>query len=187
MLKRLLIATALLFSVPFTQIRAADDVQVAIPKEGRVLNTNNRQCVLCSVELLGRHAKDKRLYDLSTTYVGPLHVAQLEAILQSKKVEYKMNARGNKGLEAIYDFLVIPCQYDKRGVAVGVDNGRHMLNVVHYDIKEQKVLVIDNSDPKLEVRQWDWTTFHQRWDGWAVVIYAEKDPFVRHVANWKKP
>lgn len=185
MLKRFAISMALLFAVPFFALCGEPSVTVA--KEHRVKNANHKRCVLCSIEVLGLIAKEPKLKDLSTTYEGPIHEGQVIWLMQKQKVAYSMNARGNTGNKAIYEFLVIPCQHDKRGVAVGLDNpdgSRHMVNVVHYDIKEKVVMVLDNSDPELMIQTWDWDFFHKRWNGWAVVIYADDDPFKRHRAVW---
>lgn len=186
--KAILSAALLLAGLFYAPAFAEDDkVHAPIPMEKRIKNENNKRCVWDSVEMLANRAKEERLYGLSKKYDGPTQMPALEAVLQKEKVEYKINPMGNKTMKAVYEFLVIPCEYEKRGVAVCFRPDavtRHMLNVVHYDLKNKKVSVIDNCDPKLEVKQMDWDRFHQLWDGTVVIIYAKNDPFPRYRAIW---
>ncbi len=185
MFKKLLLALTLFFYVSPVAIRA-EDLQVPILKEDRVLNVNDKRCVWCSIEVLARRAKDKRLYGLSQDYEGPANEGNVRWVFNDRGISYKMNPQGNTSIYAIYDFLVIPCQYEKRGVAVGID-GRHMVNVVHYDIKERVVKVLDNSDKKLRIRTLNWEWFHEHWDGSAIIIYAKNDRFPRYYMDWNSP
>jgi hypothetical protein len=183
MFKRILLAAVLFFTFSTTTPAQDVDIHVNVPKEKRVLNENNKRCVWCSIEVLAHTAKEDRLYGLSKEYEGPVNDANVLWVFDDRKIEFKMNTRGNTGLTAIYDFLVIPCQYERRGVAVGFNNN-HMVNVVHYDRKAKRVFIIDNSDVKLRVQEWDWDDFHRRWDGSAIIIYAKKDRFPRYEADW---
>lgn len=186
MLKNIVLTLALLFAVPATAF--CTDPAVVVAKEHRVKNPNNKRCVWCSIEVLGLIAKEPKLKKLSEKYEGPAHEGHVIWMMEKHKVKYAMNPMGNTGNRAVYEFLVIPCMHDKRGVAVGINNPdgtKHMLNVVHYDIKEKEILILDNGDPDLKIRKWDWDEFHRRWNGWAIVIYADDDPFTRHRAVWE--
>jgi hypothetical protein len=174
------------------------NVQVPVPAADRVFNTDNMRCVWCSIEVLARRAGEKRLYGITQQYLGPANESNWAWVFNDRRVAYKSNPVGNKSPQAVYEYLVIPCQYEHRGVAVSITfqpplvmNApprpmvRHMVNVVHYDIKARRVCVIDNSNPKLEVNDWDWGRFHDIWDGGAIVIYGDKDPFPRYRAVWE--
>lgn len=188
MFKKLLLSALMLASLVLP-ISAEDfnGAQVPVEKEERVLNTNNKKCVYCSLEMLAYRAKEKRLYGLASKYEGPAFDTDIESALSDRGIKYKINPRGNTGSRAIYEFLVIPCEYEKRGAAVGLRTGpntAHMVYLAHYDIKNKRIAVIDNCDPELEIKEMDWTDFHSRWDGLAVVIYAKKDRFPRYEAIW---
>lgn len=188
MLKKVLLAVAIAFA-GFGGVATAGekDVHVPVHRDDRVFNKNNKCCVWCSLEVLAYHAQIEQLYFLSEDYEGPSNLGQVITVLQQRGVRYKINWEGNTSRQAIYDFLVIPCQYEHRGVAVTLvldATHSHMLNVVHYDRKKKIVKVIDNCDPKLRIREWDWDDFHQKWNGAAVIIYNRHDPFPRYRAVW---
>lgn len=188
MLKKLFL-TALLFSAgPFLFAADFEGAHAPVPQADRIKNVNNKRCAWNAIEMLARRAGEKSLYGISEKYEGPAIDAQMVWVLQHHgNVKYKMNPQGSKDIRAVYEFLVVPCQYEKRGVAVCITTGpnsSHMLNVVHYDIDRKKVAVIDNCDPKLEIKEWDWDVFHRRWNGFALVIYAKDDPFDHYEVVW---
>lgn len=162
------LTTLLLLSVPaFAQ-------QVKVPMEHRVFNPTDRRCVWCSLELLGYTNKIDRLKGLSHQYEGPVYTWDtIYWVLNDRKIKFKANPAGNKTDEAIIEFLMKPCR-EGRGAAIGVNWGRHMLNIVDYDTKQETVSIIDNSDPKLLVRTIQWQSFYQWWDGSALVIFPDK-------------
>jgi hypothetical protein len=186
-LKRLFFFAIFLFT---SSVCLADDIdaQAPINKENRIRNVNNKNCAFNSIEMLARRGGETKLFGISEKFEGPVNQWQIDDMLKKSGVRYKLNSLGNKNHKVVYEFLVIPCQYEKRGVAISLEvtaSVCHMVNVVHYDIEKKIVAIIDNADPKLEIKLQDWDTFHRRWNGMAVVIYPDKDPFDRYEAVWR--
>jgi len=147
-----------------------DDVQVPIPFKDRVPNRTGIQCVWSSAETLARYAECKKLYDITLndnykSYAGP---ASLKAMLEKYNVKYEMTV--NKKDRSL---LIKGCKIERRGVAFDIPG--HVMVLVHYDEKEGIVKYINNSDKELKVRTWSMEEFNRRWDGWAFIIYADKD------------
>jgi len=151
-----------------------DSIHVPVPMKDRVPNRSGN-CVWCSIELLGRFAEEPKLLDISLGRGGaePINV---RPVLDRLGIKYKMNPLGSrhKTKEAIEEFFVKAVKIERRGVGVAINNN-HMLVCVHYDPDTKTVMVIDNADRKLAVQQWDWESFHRQWDGWCIIIYADKD------------
>lgn len=145
-------------------------IQVPIPKEDRVFNKTGIQCVWASIETLGRFAEEKKLYDLTH---DPLCLAKsnpsyTSVILKKKNIKFSQSNN--------YDtnFIKKMCQKERRGVMFDVFE-RHAMVLVHYDEDKKIVKFIDNLDKKLEIKTWTLKEFNEKWSGWLLVIYADKD------------
>lgn len=178
MLKQLILAVAICLSPLVSYAQSPSEDQVTIAENERIYNPD-KQCVFCSIEMLANIADEDRLYGLSRQFVGPCNMSTIADIMASRGVHFKINHHGYKSDAIAQEYLLIPCKYDRRGVVVGIDYV-HVVNLMHYDIENKVVRILDNSDPMLEVRTWDWDEFHRRWDGYAIVIYGKNDKFPRH-------
>ena len=137
---------------------------VEIPKEARVFNTSEHQCVWASLETLARHNQIPELYDLTTKYKKKATPDNVRYVLKKRKIKYKMTLHGRGS----HGFLK---ENIRHGIAFGT-NRKHMMTLVHIDDKEAKF--IDNSDKNLEVQTWDIKKFNKAFDGWAIVIFKGK-------------
>lgn len=160
---------------PLSEEEELKDIQVPVPRKDRVINTKGN-CVWCSLELLGRFAEIKQLYNITLnprnggdpacqggSWDGPVR-----AFLNKRKIRYEMVTDRRRT-----DFLVRGCKIERRGVAFDIPG--HMLTLVHYDPDTKIIKVIDNADRSLSVQTWSWEKFHRLWAGWAYIIYAEPD------------
>lgn len=150
-------------------------VSVPVPRNCRILNTKG-SCVWCSLELAGRYAEIKELYDITKNprdggdprCQGGSSPSPVRAFLNDKHIKYEMIEDKSKT-----DWLVQKVKIERRPVCFAIPG--HMLSLVHYDPDTKMIKVIDNADHTLSVQQWSWDKFHRLWSGWAYVIYGEPD------------
>lgn len=147
-------------------------VQVPIPKDCRVFNKSGSQCVWCSIESLARYHGIKELYEGNTritkTYTWATSPAEVKRVLNNNygTVKWKQIQNGDR------NFIKKYVSEMKLGIAFGIPG--HMLNLVHYDEKNDTVKVIDNVGPKaLQVQTWSIKKFNQMWDGWGLVVFPQ--------------
>lgn len=154
----------------------ADKIQVPIPPEACVRN-NGGNCAWCSLETLGNYQNIEALKGLTRREdcKGIAPINKIVWVLNSLRVQFRLNPEGIKTQGAIDEFLVKPCS-GGRGVAVCLRDSTwfHMLVVVHYDISTKTVMVIDNSGETVLPTKVDWDWFHRVWTGTAVVLENEK-------------
>lgn len=151
-----------------------EGVQCPIPMKDRVRNYTGIQCVFSSIEMLGRWAECKKLIDPPITsrsncksYSGPSDLAKK---LNAIGVKFEQTTNKTDGLK-----LIKRAMAEGRGCLFSVPG--HAMVLIHYDEETDTVKWVDNSDRSLRVQTMTVKRFHQRWDHWVCVIYAEKDLF----------
>jgi hypothetical protein len=144
------------------------DVQVPIPHSMRVFNYSGSQCVWCTLQALGNYHNVKGTTDLINKYKWATGASEVNRVLTSRNVKFKQVI--NHNLAFIKEWVT----EKKMGVGIGVNGGRHMITLVHYE-EGKCVKVFDNGDRKLGIQTWSWSRFTGRggWDGWAVVVLPD--------------
>lgn len=146
------------------------DVMVPIPMEDRVFNKTGIQCVWCSLETIGRFAKEKKLVDLTElsdckSYASPSSAARK---LKELGVRYEQTTSTSDR-----SLILKSVVQERRGCLFSIPG--HAMTLVHYDENKGIVKYINNSDSTLQIRTWTMSEFNRRWDGWVCVIYADHD------------
>lgn len=143
------------------------DVQVPIAKEHRQYNYSGSQCVWCSLEALARHHGIANLYDLTDKYkfaTGPSYVA---GVLTKRGVAFRQSYSTKQAdIEFIREYVT----KKGYGVGIGVYNGTHMINLVHFDEEKGIVKIIENGDRSLKIQTWTMAQFNSRFSGWAIAL-----------------
>ena len=148
-----------------------DEVQCPIPKEDRVLNKTEIQCVWASIEMLGRWAEEEKLINPPLTsrnecksYSSPSDVNQK---LTKLNVKFKQSYRNEKeGIELIKEAMK-----EKRGCLWSVPG--HAMVIVHFDEEKDIFKWVDNSDLNLNIQTSDIAFFERNWESWVLVIYGD--------------
>lgn len=144
------------------------DVQVPIVKSMRVFNKTGQQCVWATLEALGNYHNIKGTKGLTDQYKRPAGAGDVYNALNKRNVKFKQTIKHDSS------FLKEWVTDKKMGVGIGVNGGRHMILLCHYE-EGKCVKVIDNGDPQMRVQTWSWSKFTGRsgWDGWAVVVLPD--------------
>lgn len=150
------------------------DVQVPVPMKDRVFNRTGIQCVWCSIELMGRWAEEPKLigppcmtdWKDCKSYSGPASAGRK---LNQIKVKFEQVTNKQAGRALLRKAVA----EERRGALFAVPG--HAMNIVHYDEAKKVVKYINNSDKSLKIRTWTMDEFEKRWEGWVLVIYADKD------------
>lgn len=148
------------------------DIQCPIPMKDRVLNRTGVQCVWASIEMIGRWAEEPKLMNPPLTsradcksYSSPSLAAKR---LNTLHVKFEQVYGKSGGVD-----LIKKAMKEGRGCLWGVPG--HAMVLVHYDEEKNKVCWVDNSDSSLKIQTTTIKGFHQRWAGWILVVYADKD------------
>lgn len=136
--------------------------QADVAQGNRVPNRTGSQCVWASLETIARHLGMTQLYDLTARYKSTAEPGTVNRVLSSRGIKHYWHDTGKQDWVSLKNATA-----QHWPVAVGI-SGVHMLVVV--DATDKGVKIIDNSDPKLAVREWDVGKFKARWDGWYVAI-----------------
>lgn len=162
-----------------------ESLQCPIPKKDRVRNYTGIQCVYSSIEMLGRWAEEPKLIDPPITsrpeckgYSGPSRAAE---ILNNLEVKFEQSY-GNKEKGRI---LLEKAMKEGRGALWDVPG--HAMVIVHYDLKENRVCWVDNSDRTLKVQETTIDKFEKRWGSWILVIYADNDVVPKKIKIFNMP
>lgn len=147
-----------------------ENTMVPIPMEDRVFNKTGIQCVWCSLETIGRYAKEPKLLNLTElpdckSYSNPSSAAR-----KLKQLNVKFEQTTSKMDRSLIIKSVVK---EKRGCLFAIPG--HAMTLVHYDENAGIVKYINNSDKTLKIRTWTMQEFNRRWDGWICVIYADND------------
>lgn len=144
------------------------DVQVPILHSMRVYNYSGNQCVWCTAQALGNYHNVQGTKNLIEKYKWATGAREVNQVLTKRNVKFKQTVNYN------YAFLKEWVTEKKMGVGIGVNGGRHMITMVHYE-ENKLVKVFDNSDSKMRIQTWSWSQFTGRsgWDGWALVILPD--------------
>jgi hypothetical protein len=153
-----------------------EGVQSPIPMECRVRNYTGTQCVFSSLECLARWAELKALLEPEPltsragcrSYSSPTDAAS-KLTNFGVKFENEYKDRG-KAIQ-----LLKKAMAEGRGALMDVPG--HAIVICHYDEEAGVVKIIDNSDRSLKVQTWTMAKFKDKWGGWIMVVYAEKDLF----------
>lgn len=161
------------------------DIHCPIPMKDRVPNFTGIQCVWSSIEMLGRWAEEPKLTNPPITsrsdcksYSSPSLAAQR---LNQLNVRFEQEyGNRDKGLA-----LIRKAMREGRGCLFGVPG--HAMVLVHFDEQANEVKWVDNSDRTLKVQTMSMQRFLQRWDSWALVIYADRDIVPQKIAQVRNP
>jgi len=161
------------------------DIQCPIPMSDRVPNGTGIQCVWSSIEMLGRWAEEPKLVNPPITsrsdcksYSSPsLAAERLNQLNVRFEQEYGDRQRGLT--------LVRKAMAEGRGCLFGVPG--HAMVLVHFDEQANEVKWVDNSDRTLKVQTMTVQRFLERWDTWALVIYADHDIVPDKIARIRNP
>jgi hypothetical protein len=145
-------------------------VMVPIQVKDRVYNKTGVQCVWSTIETLGKFAEESKLKNLTESpdcksFANPNSTSK--KLNQIKVKFYQTNNKNDRSL------IVKSVVNERRGCLFAVPG--HAMTLVHYDEKKQIVKYINNSDKDLKIRTWTMNEFNKYWDGWILVIYADKD------------
>lgn len=177
-MSRIAFAFILLFSgIAQAQI-PLEKLHCPIPHEDRVRNNTGSQCVFSSIEMLGRWAEEPKLYHLTRRRdcQGTSSPHGAARLLDRMGIRYK---------QTVYDkrnglVLIKKAMYEGRGCLFGVPG--HAMVLVHYSEKDDLVCWVNNSNRSLKVSYGTVQQFHRMWDGWVLVICAEKDIIPRKIS-----
>lgn len=147
-------------------------VQVPISKAHRVYNKSGSQCVWCSIECLSRYHGIKSVYEgdnrITKHYTWATGPGEVQRVLSSRYSSLKWKQIQSKS--QMKEFIKKYVCDKKFGIAFGVPH--HMLNLIHYDEKEEIVKVIDNQGPKaLQVQTWSMDMFNRIAEGWVLTVF----------------
>lgn len=150
-----------------------EGIQCPIPMKDRVKNHTGIQCVFSSIEMLGRWAECQQLISPPITsrsdcksYSGPNDAG---GKLKRLGVKFEQTSQGREpGLA-----LIRKAMQEGRGCLFGVPG--HAMVLIHFDESKNVVKWVDNSDRSLRIQTMTTKRFFERWDEWALVIYAEPD------------
>ena len=159
-------------SEPFPESEL-DTCHAPVPMSDRVRNYTGIQCVFSSIELLGRWAEEPKLMDPPITsrsncksYSGPSDAGRK---LDSFGVKFKQVTNKEEGRQYLQKYVA----EEGRGALIGVPG--HALCVIHYDPEGDDIRIVDNSDRTLSIQKWSKSHFERRWQGWVLVLFADKD------------
>lgn len=147
-----------------------ENTMVPIPMADRVFNKTGIQCVWCSLETIGRYAKEPKLIDLTELSDCKSYSNPSSAARKLKQLNVKFEQTTSKSDRSLIIKSVVQ---EKRGCLFAIPG--HAMTLVHYDEQAGIVKYINNSDRTLKIRTWTMQEFNRRWDGWICVIYADKD------------
>ena len=165
--------------------------RVKIDKANRVENINPGYCAWCSIEMLGRHLKVKKLYNLTKNRTkesdiwinyddgkGWIRLRANEG--HSNTIRWKMDELGVKYRMCNYGkfdrAMIEDSIKNNLGCAVGFKSGAFKGEGAHavvlIDYNDDDVEFIDPNDPESTYtakREW----FDYYWDGWVLVVERE--------------
>lgn len=165
------------YTAPYISVISREEdlksLQCPIPMECRVKNYTGIQCVWSSIEMLGRWAEEPKLTNPPITsradcksYSSPSLASRR---LDQLKVKFEQVPNNKERGRA----LIKKAMAEHRGCLWGVPG--HAMVIIHYSEEQNKVCWVDNSDRTLRVQTTDMKGFERRWQGWILVIYADKD------------
>lgn len=162
----------------------ATDIQCPIPMKDRVKNGTGIQCVWSSIEMIGRWAEEPKLMNPPLTsqrdcksYAGAgSAAAKLNQLGVKFEQTYGDRAKGLK--------LIKKAMAEGRGCLWGVPG--HAMVLVHYDEEKNEVKWVDNSDMSLKIQTTTVPKFMNRWTGWVLVVYADKDIIADKLGRFPK-
>lgn len=140
-------------------------VQVPIPRDMRLFNRSESQCVWCTLEMLGRFNKVRGTEGLTQQYKHATGPGYVNRVLTQRGVKFKQVT--GKDL----DFLEEWVTKNRLGCGIGV-NGNHAILVCHFE-RGRLVKVIDNADPSLRIQTWEWERFIRLFSGWVFVVQPD--------------
>lgn len=159
------------------------NIQCPIPRKDRVLNKTQYQCVWASIEMLGRWAEDPKLINPSLTsrpecqsFSNPYKTAH---VLNMLGVQFEQSY-GNKK-QSIE--LIKKAMKEKRGCMWTIPG--HAMVIVHFDEEKNIFKWVDNSDYNLNIQTADMNYFHQKFDSWVLVIYADYSKIIKKTSPIK--
>lgn len=160
------------------------DIQCPVPLEDRVPNFTGIQCVWSSIEMLGRWAEEPKLMNPPLTsrsdcksFSGPASAARK---LDALGVHFEQTTNRREGRE-----MIKMAMEEGRACLWGVPH--HAMVLIHYDEENDVVKWVDNSDRSLKIQTCNIDRFEDRWSGWVLVLYADRDVIpvkTRRLANW---
>jgi hypothetical protein len=167
-----------------TGVEHAIDIQCPIPMKDRVKNGTGIQCVWSSIEMIGRWAEEPKLMNppLTSRRECKSYSGAESAAYQLKKlgVKFEQSYSGKeKGL-----ILLKKAMAEGRGCLWGVPG--HAMVLVHYDEAANEVKWVDNSDMSLKIQTTTIPKFMNRWTGWILVVYADKDIIAEKLGRFPK-
>lgn len=169
-MRRLSLGLALL---PLALWPAVGRTEVKVPLSCRIRNLPPERCGWCALETLGRFHGLTALHDLAQTRTTRARSADLEAALDSAKIDYRVQDAGCRNT------LIL--RYAVRqdlGAIVGFrertpGDGGHFVTLV--DFGPETVRVIDSDDKDGRVRTLSRKRFLSWWDGFALVLEPEQE------------
>ncbi len=151
-----------------------ETAQSPIPMTDRVKNYTGIQCVYSSIEMVGRWAEEPKLVNPPITsnprckgFSGPGRAAD---ILNGLGVKFEQVYSNKQKARILLQKAVVE---EGRGAVFGVPG--HAMVLIHYDPDNDDIRYVDNSDSSLRIQKWTKSQFERRWDGWVLVIHADKD------------
>jgi hypothetical protein len=160
-----------LFLIPvllFLEFPVLARSEVKIPSACRVANKPPGRCGWCALETLARHLSIKALYGIVDKHPSQSRPGDLEAVLASLAVKYRMQNRGSRSTDILRDAVA-----KDLGAVVGFrpaypGAGGHIVTLLDFGPEEVRILDPNDSDGRL--RSMDLDTFLERWDGFALVL-----------------
>lgn len=156
-----------------------DTLQCPIPMSCRVKNYTRIQCVFSSIEMIGRWADEPKLMkppltsrDDCKSYSGPTDAGRKLTRLGVNFTQVYSNRPAALA-------LIKQAMAEGRGCLFSIP--RHAMVLVHYSEEENRVCWVDNSDYSLKVHTGTIQKFNSMWDGWVLVVHADKDIIPRRL------
>ena len=164
MKKRLFLFPLLLFLVFPVLARS----EVNIPSVCRIANKPPGRCGWCALETLARHLSIKSLYGIVDKHPTQSRPRDLEAVLASLEVKYRIQNRGSRSTEILREAVS-----KDLGAVVGFrpaypGGGGHIVTLL--DFGPKGVCILDPNDSDGRLRSMDLDTFLERWDGFVLVL-----------------
>ena len=138
-----------------------NDNYVYIDYKNRVHNFNGIQCVWATVETLGNHVGEKKLFNLTLKQKDYSNKKEINKFLSDLGVHFVSDEKFNTELIEYYLQKDIPCLFNTT---------YHVATLIQYDEQNNIVKYIDNNDNDLYEKKITISEFKKIWKGWVLVI-----------------
>jgi ABC-type bacteriocin/lantibiotic exporter with double-glycine peptidase domain len=155
--------------------------EVKIAPSCRIKNRPPGRCGWCALETLARHHRIKCLYDVTEDNATRCDPEDLESALDKAGVRYRIQYPGSR------DTAILRYAIRKNlGAVVGFRElypgaGGHIVTLIEFS--DDAVKVIDSNDQDGRIRTMDPERFLYWWDGFALVLEAERRAEVSDTAT----